>query len=243
MGPSVNLQSLVPLVVVSTVSSFVFWATRPPPVSDKGWSDEDYSEAAELAAEAFRNAPGYMWFGGNSEWRKVQLKWFFNINFRMQQQKGNVCRLFRNANGKAVCFFMLQPACVTLSLGETLWVLFCKLLPRYGFAVFGRLIKMVGALEKKKLAALKAAGVDERQCMTLERMVVSPSFQGQGVGTKHLGETLRAEAQESVVVLTTQEERNVRFYQRFGFTVAGEGHVEGLGRNWVMVRKPTSAPE
>ena len=39
--------------------------------------------------------------------------------------------------------------------------------------------------------------------------------------------------------LETQEERNVAYYQRFGFEIAKETIIPGLNlQNWVMIREP-----
>jgi len=39
--------------------------------------------------------------------------------------------------------------------------------------------------------------------------------------------------------LETQEERNIAYYQRFGFEIAKETIIPGLDlQNWVMIREP-----
>jgi hypothetical protein len=47
-----------------------------------------------------------------------------------------------------------------------------------------------------------------------------------------------ATAPRAVGYLETDRPSNVRFYERFGFDVVGEGQVLGLP-NWYMRREPT----
>lgn len=120
------------------------------------------------------------------------------------------------------------------------WLLVLYFLPRYGLEAFGRVAKLAARLDELKHTALASAGVSEASCLTLERMVVHPSQQGKGLGRKHLGSALAAEAHHLPVFLTTQEERNTNFYSKLGFKVMSTQHVDGLGQNWVMLRLPPS---
>ncbi|KAJ3369893.1 hypothetical protein GGF31_004968 [Allomyces arbusculus] len=80
---------------------------------------------------------------------------------------------------------------------------------------------------------------------TLESVCVAPELCGQGIGTWAVQEVLEKKAPKgAVVLLNTQEKRNVRWYAgRFGFRLADERVVqveEGEEReftNWVMVRE------
>jgi ribosomal protein S18 acetylase RimI-like enzyme len=57
---------------------------------------------------------------------------------------------------------------------------------------------------------------------------VEPACQGQGVGGALLRPMLaRADREAMPVYLETHKERNVSFYQHFGFAVAGEGRIPG----------------
>ena len=71
-------------------------------------------------------------------------------------------------------------------------------------------------------------------------MVVKPAHQGKRLGSRCLGEQLDALGNDTPVLLATQEEKNVRFYSRLGFTVFSEEDFVGADgtvvHNWFMVR-------
>ena len=68
---------------------------------------------------------------------------------------------------------------------------------------------------------------------------VCPAAQGKGIGGRLLADMLgRVDREGMTTYLETQNERNVRFYRKFGFEVAAEEpfpKLEGL-RNWGMLR-------
>jgi ribosomal protein S18 acetylase RimI-like enzyme len=69
---------------------------------------------------------------------------------------------------------------------------------------------------------------------------VDPAVQGNGTGSAILGESLRSlmEREVAPAYLETGTERNVRFYERFGFKVreADVQLVPGAVRHWTMMR-------
>ena len=79
---------------------------------------------------------------------------------------------------------------------------------------------------------------DDTPMYKLERMVVHPDVQNQGIGAHALSLALD-EADEAglPVILGTQEERNVQFYKRMGFDSVGEYDIGGI-KHWEMVRQP-----
>jgi ribosomal protein S18 acetylase RimI-like enzyme len=67
---------------------------------------------------------------------------------------------------------------------------------------------------------------------------VEPAVQGLGVGTKLMVEhCARMDEAETVSYLETDKAINVRFYQKFGYRVAGQAPVLGV-LNWFMKRQP-----
>lgn len=67
---------------------------------------------------------------------------------------------------------------------------------------------------------------------------VEPPRQGEGIGGALLEPVLaRADAIGLSCYLETQTERNVKFYEKHGFTVASVGEPRGL-RIWTMLRSP-----
>ena len=67
----------------------------------------------------------------------------------------------------------------------------------------------------------------------------APAQQGTGVGTTLLRPMLsRADRERVPVFLETGMDRNVAFYERFGFAVAAADEVPGGPRVWGMLRSP-----
>jgi ribosomal protein S18 acetylase RimI-like enzyme len=66
---------------------------------------------------------------------------------------------------------------------------------------------------------------------------VQPDLQGRGIGTSLMASFLElVDEQRSPAYLETDRERNLAFYQRFGFAVVAEEDILGV-RNWYMWRE------
>eukprot|EP00961_Rhodomonas_salina_P238702 3225648-Rhodomonas_salina.2 len=241
------IQKAVAATVIGGAVGWFLWRDRDC-AGQKRMSEEDFDDAVDLAADAFVDSPAYGWFGGESAWRKEQLKWLFSVNFRQNNGEPSgspepvpSCPSDVHQKSSLSCpVFHLQRPPSMLSGLSSKWLLVLYFLPRYGLEAFGRVAKLAARLDELKHTALASAGVSEASCLTLERMVVHPSQQGKGLGRKHLGSALAAEAHHLPVFLTTQEERNTNFYSKLGFKVMSTQHVDGLGQNWVMLRLPPS---
>jgi len=74
----------------------------------------------------------------------------------------------------------------------------------------------------------------------LDTMGVLPERQGQGIGSMLLAHFCqRVDGLRQAAYLETDKSRNVRLYERFGFTVVGEAPVLSVP-NWFMWRAPRS---
>jgi ribosomal protein S18 acetylase RimI-like enzyme len=71
-------------------------------------------------------------------------------------------------------------------------------------------------------------------------LAVKPSRQGQGIGGMLMQPVLaRADADRLPCYLETMNEKNVPFYERYGFRVMSDGAVPRHGlRIWAMLREP-----
>lgn len=70
-------------------------------------------------------------------------------------------------------------------------------------------------------------------------LAVDAGLQGRGIGSRLMKVVCaRLDAARDIARLETDKPENVRFYQRFGFTVAADTEVLGLP-NWFMVRRPS----
>ena len=71
-------------------------------------------------------------------------------------------------------------------------------------------------------------------------VVVDTDRQGQGIGGSLVAEFCsRVDANRAPAYLETDKEKNVAFYQKYGFTIEGQGQVLGVP-NWYMTRKPAA---
>ena len=144
------------------------------------------------------------------------------------------------ADDKVVCYFML------INRGQRkplrLWELVTNgllLLPfYYGWAAARRLLYILDQGDSKKAevwpdteaTATEATATEAKPLTTyyLHNMIVHPSMQGCKVGSTCLEQALHgirdrhSPAHPARVTLTTQEARNVTFYQRLGFRVVAE---------------------
>jgi ribosomal protein S18 acetylase RimI-like enzyme len=67
-------------------------------------------------------------------------------------------------------------------------------------------------------------------------LAVEPRVQGLGVGTKLMVEhCARMDEARTVSYLETDRAKNVRFYERFGYRIAGQGQAQGIA-SWFMKR-------
>lgn len=117
---------------------------------------------------------------------------------------------------------------------------------RFGLEPTRRLLKVIDWFEEttaEVAATVTNADGSPLPCCKLERMSVAPGNQGSGIGSRCLKQGLdEAAAKGQGVLLTTQEERNVRFYTRLGFEVLEKRDFptdEGTTiQNWFMVKRP-----
>jgi GNAT superfamily N-acetyltransferase len=178
--------------------------------------EKDIDEAAALIANAFLHSPGYCYVyqGLDEDGRRGALTWLFAKNLRIRLGNGAARCAFLREPGKPLkmaCFFMLErPGVVDIS-AWTMLINGILLLPiRYGLATFQRLfeIKSYAEAAHKEFLASPKAGPASSYCR-LERMVVHPSCQGLGVGSRCLRFALDEAASDGLgCMLGTWEERN-----------------------------------
>lgn len=190
------------------------------------WSHID--EAARMAAHAFVHSAsfGYIFEELEEGQRLIALTWLFTQTIKLRfHTKSPRCSFYRQTGKKPeiVCFFMIQPPNVS---GVSAWDMIkhgMLLFPfKFGWQSFMRLLELMeyhGKDEASFFESRKAAN-DKTQFCNLERMAVKPAFQGYGVGTKALKTALmEVEAKGWGVLLSTQEDINVKFYSKLGFEV------------------------
>ena len=167
--------------------------------------------------------------GSKLEYRLQFTRWLFKRNFAMRDGTGcNRCVF--NDEGRLICFFMFVHPGVpdpTLSAMIRSGLLIAPF--KFGLGTVRRLLDVKSFFEKIEN---EIRATCDRPICHLERMSVAPYAQGKGVGTKALSSALDEAARAGwAVLLATQEERNVRFYERLGFkTVRTEPYTPDPGR-------------
>jgi len=176
-------------------------------------------QAAKVTADAFLNSPTYVYiFRGDKEYRRGALEWLFQRNMILVQ---NLCpsafRGMLNREGEVVACFLWTPSRYTnLSTWDLLKAGLWQMPFLFGPSTVARLLKVIDCFDEYEKKFLS----EHDEYIMLERMVVRPDYQGQGLGTRCL-KTVIAETSKRIQ-LATQETRNVSFYKRLGLTIAGE---------------------
>mmetsp|Transcript_8491 Transcript_8491/g.11193 ORF Transcript_8491/g.11193 Transcript_8491/m.11193 type:complete len:255 (-) Transcript_8491:247-1011(-) len=227
------------------------------------------SECARVMAESFVDSPSYQFLFQDIRCLKTRakaLEWLFfrNLTLTVGKCPEALRGVVNNVNGKLmVCFLWTPGADQELSLWDMIGAGLWQVPFKFGIGTLKRVLRMVEALEleaqestskscKNRIlrttTTTTTTADEEADFVHLERMVVLPEYQGQGWGSRALKETLENETR--MVRLATQEERNVRFYQRLGFEIAGERDMFGDDdpdhkyHSWFLIRSaPTTSEE
>lgn len=218
---------------------------------------ESLCEAAELAAAAFHDSPIYVAICGDAKTtssattddeddgadhhphsllRRRFLRWLFERNFRLRLGTSANRAIFDD-HGKLLAFFMfVAPDIADVGLWDMLRVGMLMAPFKFGIGVVKRLLSIKDDYELFEREVMDAHG--NEPMFRLERMVVHPDVQGKGLGSRALKQALgEADAARLPVLLSTQEERNVRFYGRLGFEVVRTHALFGCA-HWTMLRRP-----
>jgi ribosomal protein S18 acetylase RimI-like enzyme len=105
----------------------------------------------------------------------------------------------------------------------------------------------IGRSRVRDMAEFEAAAVrhfPEEPVWYLQAFGVSPEAQGQGIGSRLiLPDLMQADTNGQSCYLETGTERNVRFYERFGFEVreAAAQLAPNGPTHWTMIRRPQTA--
>jgi ribosomal protein S18 acetylase RimI-like enzyme len=216
-------------------------------------------------AKAFCESPSYQYLFQDIQCLKSRakaLEWLFVRNLTLtvgtcpQALRGVLDTL--NDNKVILCFLWTPGANQEISLWDMIRAGLWQVPFKFGMGTLKRVLRLVEAheLEAKESTKQHHQDDDDDDARTdidtdfvhLERMVVLPEYQGQGWGSRALKETLESETR--MVRLATQEERNVRFYQRLGFEIAGERDMFGDDdpdhkyHSWFLIRSaPTTSEE
>jgi ribosomal protein S18 acetylase RimI-like enzyme len=190
---------------------------------------EFLDRATLTVARAFEDDPMFAWVFPDAQHRARSLQVLNRVPLRYGLRYGHVSH---SHEGKAVAIWI--PPGRAVSIGGMARFGLLNVPFRIGFRAFG---KFAGANDV--MGKIHTKHVPEPHWYLLI-VAVDPELQGHGVGTALLEEGLtRADQSNHPCYLETSHERNVPFYERFGFTVItrvplGPGGPPG----WAMRREP-----
>jgi GNAT superfamily N-acetyltransferase len=182
--------------------------------------------AAHLLGRGMRDNPvNIRAFGTPSAHREKAMVRFFEPVVRGLHLRGSILGAFREATIVGVCG-MAPPGRCQPTFGEKLRILPAVVVGN-AIGVPLRVLRWTGEWARRDPA---------QPHWHLGPVAVEPGLQGQGIGSAMLENfCTRMGERHALSYLETDKSENVRFYQRFGYSVVAEGLVLGI-RNWFMAR-------
>jgi len=181
----------------------------------------EIAEAAVLMSRAYNSTPlSCAALGGQSEKQRSLLE----SGFKMTLKRGTLFSAKEKEKILGVMRFVEYPECKKESLFQ-------------GIDVLPALLVLRGkALRLRKWGSIWAMHHPDKPHCHLEALGVLPERQGQGVGSLLLRHFCAYVDQlKQAAYLETDQPKNVRLYERFGFNVFNEASVLSLP-NWFMWR-------
>lgn len=183
------------------------------------------NEAAQVMSEAFSDSPAYNYiFQHDQEYRRHALEWLFRRNLRLVCRRyPSALRGILNEMGQVVACFLWTPSPHHQSSTWDMLVAGMWLVPyRFGIPTLMRLMQLADDFDgcQKRFFDNNNGSSSNNNFVLLERMAVRSDCRGVGFGTQALQSVISQTHRP--MCLATQEERNVRFYQRLGYSVVGE---------------------
>lgn len=191
---------------------------------------EQTPQAAALLSGAFHDYPVFVSAVPQAEIRTALLPSLFERTVRYSLRFGHVDT---TAVGDGVACW-LGPGQTELSLWRMLRHGFLTMAARFGWSAYRRF--RLGQEATERLHRQHVPGPH----WYLWALGVAPQQQHRGVGAALLAARLDAlRGTRTTVYLETHHARNVPFYEKRGFRVAGEADVPAIGLHiWAMVRPP-----
>jgi ribosomal protein S18 acetylase RimI-like enzyme len=188
-------------------------------------TDDDISPLAASLARAFDDDPVMAWlFGDDAHRRGSRLRRFFGHEAKRHRRHGEVL----TTPDRAGASFWSPPDGWRTSTTDLL-----RAMPLIGLAVGPRLPRAVRGYELIDAAHPRAPH------WYLAVVGTDPAAQGRGVGASLLRPVLdRCDRAGLGAYLESSKERNIPYYQRFGFMVTGEIPLPSGPTLWPMWRAP-----
>jgi ribosomal protein S18 acetylase RimI-like enzyme len=188
----------------------------------------EWREAASLLSRSMcANPVNVRAFGLESGPREKALLRFFGPVVRGLQQRGSILAAVRRTTIVGVCG-MAGPGRCQPTMGEKLRILPAVVIGN-AVSVPLRVLRWTGEWARRD---------PEEPHWHLGPVAVEPDLQGQGIGGAMVANfCAQMKERRALSYLETDKSENVRFYERFGYTVLAEGLVLEVP-NWFMMRRP-----
>jgi len=189
--------------------------------------------AAEMLAKAFQDDPLFAYFIPDASERKDKLPYFLQFPIRYGVLHGEVYAISPNLEGVAT---WLPSEKADMSLWRTMRSGLLPMIPKMGKEVLSRLRNF-----DKYYTPMHKRHTPFRHWV-LNLVGVAPMFQGKGyAGTLLKAMFARIDQEHLPCYLTTENEKNVSFYQHYGFKAVEEGIIPGSKiSHWAMLREKSS---
>ena len=189
--------------------------------------------AAEMLAKAFQDDPLFAYFIPDASERKDKLPYFFQFRIRYSVLYGEAYAISPNLEEVAT---WLPSEKADMSLWRTMRSGLLSMIPKMGKDVLSRLRNF----DKHYTSMYKR--LTPFRHWVLDLVGVAPMFQGKGyAGTLLKAMLARIDQEHLPCYLTTENERNVSFYQHYGFKAVEECIIPGTKiSQWAMLREKSS---
>ena len=187
-------------------------------------------KAAEVATSAFFNYPMMNHYCPNLKKRKHWLPWYMEKTLNCAIRYGEVL-VTSDYSG---VMFVLPPGHTRLTDKEFIQNGFLFLPFVMGFRNY------IKSSECEKFVAdMQEQLMKGQEHYYLWGLVTDPKAQGKGIGSALLKKlTDKADAQNTSIYLETHEQKNVSYYERFGFNLIHKDTIPNHGLDiWCMLRK------
>lgn len=187
------------------------------------------NKASDVLANAFQDDPFYRFVIPDDNRRSKNLRWLMGkvVDYSMLYGEAHTTPGVEGV----ICW--LPPGETELRMGRIIRVGLPTIIPRFGFAGYRRFDDSMAYSGKIHKSSVKEPH------WYLWAIGVHPEYQGKGIGGKLLRPVLaRAGRTRTPCYLETHNQRNIPFYEKFGFRIVEEGRVpEHNLPIWAMLKE------
>lgn len=188
-------------------------------------------QASDVLAAAFFNYPMFVFYFPNAKLRAHHLSWYLRNVLRTALRYGEV---YTTPEITGV-IFTLPPGHTMISLWEYV---------QNGFFVTPFVLGLRHYIQSMAcedfVADTQEKLMNNRVHYYLWGLAVAPGQQGKGIGTALMQPVLaKANAEKIPIYLETHEEKNIHYYQRYGFDLINMARIPRYDLPiWCMLREP-----